>query len=91
MRAAETGRPLVHSSISGSTAVIDEQGRVLSRTHLFENGVTIADVTGRTGETLFVRFGDWVVWSSILVVAVAVCVGAARRRRGPAPADEGRA
>jgi apolipoprotein N-acyltransferase len=90
MRAAETGRPLVHSSISGSTAVIDEHGRVLSRTALFENGVTVADVTGRTGETLFVRFGDWVVYAALVVVAVAVCVGAARRRRGPArPADWG--
>ena len=83
MRAAETGRPLVHSSISGSTAVIDEQGRVLSRTALFQNGVTIADVTGRTGRTLFVRFGDWVVYSSFVVVAVAVC-----RRRGGCAARE---
>jgi apolipoprotein N-acyltransferase len=86
MRAAETGRPLVHASISGSTAIIDEQGRVLSRTALFHNGVTVADVTGRTGETLFVRFGDWVVYASLVVAGVAVCVGVVRRRRGPAPA-----
>jgi apolipoprotein N-acyltransferase len=84
MRAAETGRPLVHSSISGITAIIDADGHVRSRTALFENGVTVADVTGQTGETLFVRFGDWVVHVALVVVAVAVCVAVVRRRRGPA-------
>jgi apolipoprotein N-acyltransferase len=89
MRAAETGRPLVHSSISGITAVVDADGRVHSETELFVNGVTFADVEGQRGETLFVRFGDWVVYSAMGAVAVAGCVALGRRRRSAGPGHPG--
>src|SRR5205085_11699658 len=36
MRAAETGRPVVQAAISGITAVIDADGTVHDRTHLFD-------------------------------------------------------
>ena len=36
MRAAETGRPLVQAAISGISAVIDADGKVTTRTGLFE-------------------------------------------------------
>ena len=36
MRAAETGRPVVQAAISGITAVIDADGVVHDRTHLFD-------------------------------------------------------
>ena len=61
MRAAETGRPVLHASISGITAVIDPDGDVHHETGLFERAIVSASVPTSTGETLYVRFGDWVV------------------------------
>ena len=62
MRAAETGRPVLQASVSGISGVIDPDGSVHDTTGLFEQAI----VQGRrcrrsTGETLYVRFGDWVV------------------------------
>jgi apolipoprotein N-acyltransferase len=84
MRAAETGRPVLHASISGITGVIDADGDVLEMTRLFRNQVVTATVTTETGETPFVRFGEWAVWASgvgLVVTAAVARVRQARRRR----------
>ncbi len=72
MRAAETGRPLVQSSISGITAVIDADGFVHDRTHLFENSVVQATVEATSGETPYIRYGEWATFASLAGVAIAV-------------------
>jgi apolipoprotein N-acyltransferase len=82
MRAAETGRPFLHASISGITASIDASGDVHNTTSLFRNTVVTENVTTTTGETPYVRFGDWVpLLSAVLLLGAAV---AARLRRRPA-------
>jgi apolipoprotein N-acyltransferase len=81
MRAAETARPLLHASISGITAVFDASGHQLRRTHLFRNTVVTGSVTTTTGQTPYVRYGDWVVWGSAITVAAAALVVTVRRRR----------
>ncbi|HEY7135055.1 MAG TPA: apolipoprotein N-acyltransferase [Acidimicrobiia bacterium] len=81
MRAAETARPVLHASISGITAVFDASGHQLRRTHLFRNTVVTGAVTTTTGETPYVRYGDWVVWGSAIAVAAATIVVIVRRRR----------
>src|SRR5205807_992723 len=48
IRAAETGRAVLHSAVSGETAVVDDRGTLLSHTALFHNGITSAYVTTRT-------------------------------------------
>jgi apolipoprotein N-acyltransferase len=78
MRAAETGRAVLQASVSGISAVIDPDGSVHDRTKLFESAVVTAAVPTSTGETLYVRFGDWVVLLSALAL-VAVTVVAVRR------------
>jgi len=79
MRAAETGRPILHSSISGITGVIDAEGNVVRTTSFFETAVVEGTVTTTTGETLTVRWGPWVVWVSLVVVGVGLVVGGVRR------------
>jgi apolipoprotein N-acyltransferase len=79
MRAAETGRALLQASVSGISAVIDPDGGVHDRTGLFDATVVTATVPTSTGETLYVRFGDWVVLGS--AVAMVVVAGLASRRR----------
>ncbi|MFM8302945.1 MAG: apolipoprotein N-acyltransferase [Actinomycetota bacterium] len=82
MRAAETGRPVLHAAVSGATAVIDPDGRVRQRSALFERAITRGTVTTTAGTTPSVRLGDWVL-AACLVGLVAGAVVA--RRRGPSP------
>ena len=82
MRAAETGRPVVQAAISGISAIIDANGVVHERTELFERTVLEATVTATTGETPYVRYGEWVdlgVARSWLLGAVAVALRRGRR------------
>jgi len=84
MRAAETGRPVVQSAISGITAVIDADGVVQRRTELFERTVVQTTVEATTGETPYVRYGEWATFGSLAAVAVVLVltgVDSVRRRR----------
>jgi apolipoprotein N-acyltransferase len=82
MRAAETARPFLQASISGITTTIGASGDVGDTTSLFHNTVVTETVTPTTGETPYVRFGDWVpAAAAVLLLGAAV---AARLRRRPA-------
>jgi len=86
MRAAETGRPVLHAALSGVTAVIDADGRVQHTTSLFTSAVTTGTITTTTGQTPFVRFGEWVLVGSALALLAAAFV-AGRRPRRDIPVD----
>lgn len=83
MRAAETGRPVIHAAISGVTAVIDRDGDVVATTELFERTVVTGSIETTTGATPYVRFGEWAVLLAGLVTVAAVvrAVLATRRAR----------
>ena len=68
MRAAETARAVLHASISGITGVVDPDGSVHDMSRLFVNKVTTGTIPTTTGETLYVRLGDWVVAASALAL-----------------------
>ena len=74
MRAAETGRPLVQAAISGISAVIDADGNVTTRTGLFERTVLETTVTATTGETPYVRYGEWAIGLCVVILAVALVI-----------------
>jgi apolipoprotein N-acyltransferase len=81
MRAAETARPVLQASVSGISGVIDAQGNVHDTTRLFERALVRGEITTTTGETPYVRFGDWIVLLSAMGV-VAAAVLALTRSRG---------
>ncbi len=88
MSAAAVGRPVLHAAISGITAVIDANGMIHQRSELFRNAVVDGSVTPTTGETPYVRFGDWVEWGSGLIMLGALVALVARRRKlTPARSD----
>jgi apolipoprotein N-acyltransferase len=89
MRAAETGRPVLQAAISGETAVIDSSGRLLQSTGLFTKALITANVETTTGETPFVRFGEWALAGSTLALLAAAAFLAWQALTGedPDPVD----
>ncbi|HEX2029310.1 MAG TPA: apolipoprotein N-acyltransferase [Nitriliruptorales bacterium] len=82
MRAVETGRWVLHAALSGGSALIDPDGRVVRRTGLFERATIRADVPLVTADTPFVVLGDVAAdvlrWAAVALLAV----GLVDRRRG---------
>ncbi len=58
VQAVEQGRDLIQAAPTGFSAAIDHRGRLLSRSTLGKQQVIFAALDRRTGETLFVRYGD---------------------------------
>ena len=58
MRAIETARPMLRATNTGITSIIDHRGIELGRLPWFTRGVLEGDIAGRSGTTMYVRFGD---------------------------------
>ncbi|WP_030743658.1 apolipoprotein N-acyltransferase [Streptomyces sp. NRRL S-31] len=89
LRAAETGRPMVHATLTGVSAVYGPDGRRLGP--WLGTGASTArvyDVPLAHGVTPYVRHGDWPVPGALLVLAV---LGAAEGVRAVRPRRGGRA
>jgi apolipoprotein N-acyltransferase len=85
MRALEFQRPVVRSTNTGATAVVDHLGRVTARLAPLERGVLEATVEGRDGSTPYARWlaalGLWPLWS-LALLGGAGCALAGRRGAG---------
>ena len=84
VRAAETGRPAVQAALTGDTAAFDARGRLLAWAKTTDRGVTLVRLAlpPASVRTPFDRFGDYVPWASIAIVAAAIGWAIARGRRG---------
>ena len=71
MRALEFQRPVVRSTNTGATAVVDHYGHVTARLPALQRGVLEAEVDGRTGSTPYARWlaalGLWPLWAIALL------------------------
>ncbi|MGW1606709.1 nitrilase-related carbon-nitrogen hydrolase, partial [Streptomyces eurythermus] len=90
LRAAETGRPMVHATLTGVSAVYGPDGRRLGPwLGTGASAARVYDVPLAHGVTPYVRHGDWPVHGALLVLAVLGVTEGARavrtRRSGPAP------
>ncbi|WP_282700143.1 apolipoprotein N-acyltransferase [Streptomyces sp. CC219B] len=88
LRAAETGRPMAHATLTGVSAVYDASGRrVGPPLGTSASTAAVYDVPLAGGTTLYVRFGDWTVQAALLALALWCAGEAARavRSRRPAP------
>ncbi|WP_406728578.1 apolipoprotein N-acyltransferase [Streptomyces sp. GD-15H] len=89
LRAAETGRPMVHATLTGVSAVHGPDGeRVGPRLGTDASAAQVYDVPLTHGTTPYVRFGDWPPQAALLVLAVwgaAEGVRTLRLRRRSAP------
>jgi apolipoprotein N-acyltransferase len=78
MRTLETGRPLLAATNTGTTAIIDAQGRVTARLPVFTTGQIEAKVQGMAGRTPYISLGNKLVLAIslvLLIVGLALRVG----------------
>ena len=59
LRAVENRRTLVRAANTGISGFVDPAGRILAQTPLFEAGFLKHEVPLLRGQTLYVRWGDW--------------------------------
>ena len=83
MRALETGRPMLRATNDGVTALIAHDGTLTATLPQFQAGVLTGTVQPRTGQTPYVRFGNWPV---LMITFAGLALGFAwpRGRGGPA-------
>lgn len=75
LRAIEEGIPVIRSTPTGITGVIDAQGRVVARLPKHEEGVIDTRLPAAAAPTLFARFGNLLPLAfALLLVAGAIAV-----------------
>ncbi|EFL30693.1 apolipoprotein N-acyltransferase [Streptomyces viridochromogenes DSM 40736] len=92
LRAAETGRPMVHSTLTGVSAVYGPSGqRVGSWLGTDASATQIYAVPLAHGTTPYVRLGDWAVHAAVLILLVWAAGEGVRtlrlRRSAPEPRE----
>ncbi|MFE4620618.1 apolipoprotein N-acyltransferase [Streptomyces sp. NPDC056747] len=88
LRAAETGRPVAHATLTGVSAVYGPDGRRIGPVLGTDaSAVAVRELPLSTATTGYVRWGDWPLYGALVVVgAVCAAEGAgALRRPGSAP------
>ncbi|GHH93169.1 apolipoprotein N-acyltransferase [Streptomyces capillispiralis] len=82
LRAAESGRPMVHATLTGVSAVYGPGGgRVGTWLGTDASAARVYEVPLAHGTTPYVRFGDWPLHAALLVLAVWGVTEAVRLRR----------
>lgn len=84
LRATESGRPLVRAANSGVSGWFDARGRFYNGTRPFVRTAVIARVPTSDEVTLYMRFGDWVAFPSLVfttLLSLLLLVGVAFGRR----------
>jgi apolipoprotein N-acyltransferase len=71
VRAAETGRPAVQAALTGVSAAFDERGRRIAWMDTTRRGSVVVEVTPSHGRTPYDRYGDYVPWLALVIVAAA--------------------
>ena len=78
-RAVEHRVSVVRAANTGVSAVIAPSGEIRQSLPLFTRGLLTERVPLRTRQTLYTRFGDWLVYLSLAVSAVGLGAAALRR------------
>jgi apolipoprotein N-acyltransferase len=84
VRAAEARRYLVRAATTGVSGIVDPWGRVVAATEPGVARLVTASVRSRSGQTVYVRFGDWFAVACCVQALLALVVFVVPRRQ-PAP------
>ncbi|MER6118507.1 apolipoprotein N-acyltransferase [Streptomyces sp. NPDC001743] len=92
LRAAENGRPMVHATLTGISAVYGPQGqRVGAPLGTDASAAAVYGVPLAHGTTLYVRLGDWPLYGALGVLAAFCAVEGLRAVRRPGDGPVGAA
>jgi apolipoprotein N-acyltransferase len=80
LRAIEEGMPIVRSTPTGISAVIDAQGRLLARVPYHEAGAIDSRLPALAAPTLFARFGNLLPGALAILLGLAGFASGLRRR-----------
>ena len=75
VRALETGRPMLRSTNTGMTALVQPDGSVAALLPAFERGVLRVEAQGYAGLTPYARGGDWLAIGVALLIVTAAVMG----------------
>jgi apolipoprotein N-acyltransferase len=70
MRSIENGVSLARCANTGISMLVDPLGRVLCKTGLYERTVLTHALPCYKINTIYTRFGDWVVWVSWIIIGI---------------------
>ncbi len=70
--AISNGRPIVHAAITGKSAFIDHNGKVISKTELFEAGVLTEKIVVKQTETPYSKYGNYLNYIFIVFGAISL-------------------
>ena len=85
LRAVENHRWVVHAAVSGISAFVDPSGGVVDSRGLFEPATMRRLIGASGGTTPYTRYGDWIVWGSLVLVVGSIALPRRRRTTRPAP------
>lgn|GEM_PF-6213280 len=68
LRSIENGIASVHASVSGSSALIERDGKIVSQTELFERTVISEELSWGRPDSIYAKIGDWLSLLALLVV-----------------------
>ncbi|MFJ6698817.1 apolipoprotein N-acyltransferase [Streptomyces sp. NPDC091272] len=86
LRAAETGRPVVHATLTGVSSVYGPDGaRLGAPLGTDESTAAVYDVPLARGLSPYARYGDWALCLAMGVLALLFAAEAVRSFRKPAP------
>jgi len=70
VQAAQLGVPVIRSTTTGISALIDARGRFAGRAELSERKVLVGDVAPLRAPGLYVAWGAWFAWSCVAASAL---------------------
>ena len=81
-RAVENRKPVVRAANTGVSGFIDSNGRILSKTNLFQQVILTEDIKTDRTKTLYTKYGDLFSYFCIVisVLLLADIIGKTRRR-----------
>lgn len=80
VRAVENGVPVIRAANTGISAVIDHKGRIIKSLPLDVRGVIVTEIETGAHQTVYSRFGDWIVMVAIVVIIINIYSNVSPRR-----------